>query len=765
MFFGRRDVLTSIQEHLIKGRRVFAISGARRMGKTSLLRQLPGHLPDGFIPVKVELLDENAQRFDWLLWRLAVAAADQVGRRLEIEIPEPAWGDYEAHSECLREHLWPQILAALGEAHLVLMLDDFDSLGQGDGALLDLLAAFLSDWREKEPRLALILTMGVAQQEALARACPRLFGGAPTYALGPLSGEEASRLMTWPVEGVLTYDYGVTRRLNEISSGRPYFLQLLCFEVFNRCARAGWVNLRDVDLIVEDLIGREISDFRHVWVDSSPQEQAALAAIVSLRGARGVATAREVQTALNRAGSQASRDLVAQTLEHLATREILERLGATSYRFRVALLRDWLAERLDLQEIAHHTRWNALDWNGGEGGQGVSRLRARKVERREPPPETLQPEEPGDAQEDEAPATWTSRIWLVALAVLCLVVLMAGGLWLVRPLLLVPEASATTVPSATASLAIATRTPAPLVTTQQAATVAPTSTATPVPTVTPTPTPPQVVARSVPSIVYQARAAGEEAWSIFAMSSDGGHRVFLTEGQSEFLSALAWSPDGSRIAFVSERGGNPDVWVMGSDGSNATNVTNDEAKDHSPAWSPNGEWIAFASVRDSRYWELYLMRPDGADVQRLTWWEDASDLFPTWSPDSTRLAFASKRDGNWEIYAVDIDGSNLLRLTDHPADDTNPAWSPDGSRIAFESTRDGYTDIFVMPVAGGEPVNLTNLSWATDLGPTWSPDGGRIAFYSDRDGNWDIHVMASDGSNAVKLTGETTNDQVPAWRP
>jgi Tol biopolymer transport system component len=70
-----------------------------------------------------------------------------------------------------------------------------------------------------------------------------------------------------------------------------------------------------------------------------------------------------------------------------------------------------------------------------------------------------------------------------------------------------------------------------------------------------------------------------------------------------------------------------------------------------------------------------------------------------------------------------------------------------------------------MAAIGGKAVNLTNLSWATDLGPTWSPDGGRIAFYSDRDGDWDIYVMASDGSDVVKLTGDTSNDQVPAWRP
>jgi TolB protein len=114
---------------------------------------------------------------------------------------------------------------------------------------------------------------------------------------------------------------------------------------------------------------------------------------------------------------------------------------------------------------------------------------------------------------------------------------------------------------------------------------------------------------------------------------------------------------------------------------------------------------------------------------------------------------------------MDRDGSNLVRLTDHAADDTSPAWSPDGSRIAFETTRDGYAEVYVLPVGGGEAVNVSNTPLATDLGPTWSPDGGRIAFYSDRDGDWDVYVMNSDGSDAAKLTGDSFNDQVPAWRP
>ncbi len=804
LFFGRRDVLSSIREHLVKGQRVFVVSGARRMGKTSLLRQLPAHLPEEFLPVRVDLLDvpqdysvphqegsahgPGSETAHWLLWRLARAISGQAAQQLGQEDLEPAssvlaHGSGTGQTDRFLEQFWPRVRTAMGDRCLVLMLDDLGSLGGEQVRLLDPLISLLTTWRERDRGIAFVLTTSANWQETLIRKHPGLFGGALTHMLGPLSSEEATRLITWPVDGVVTYDYGVVRRLIEISSGQPYFLQLLCFEVFNRCAPAGWVNQRDVDLVIEALVGQEVADFRQAWDESSPQEQAALGALVSLRGARGIATAQEVRTVLTKAGARADTGQVTAALEVLTTRGILERLGALSYRFQVALLRDWLGERIDLQEVVRHTRWDTqrgggADQAGSLGGHRVSRLRVRRERRRTLPVSKQEPAATSEGRDSEMAVPGRPWLWIAGAIALSLILLAAAGgvLFVGRGLPWLPPGTpiptATVLAYPTERLATATWTPVTVLTTKSAKAVSPTDvhrldTPLPSPTATPisTPTPPRVVARAVPAIAYQSRGPGERRWSIYVMSSSGSDRARLSDGGAEFLSAPAWSSDGSKIAFVADGADAPDIWVMNSDGSDAVNLTQHKAKDHSPAWSPDGEWIAFASVRDSAFWELYVMRADGSDLRRLTWWEDASDLWPTWSPDGTRLAFASKRDGNWEIYAIDRGGSNLIRLTAHPADDTNPAWSPDGSRVAFESTREGYTDIYVMPVAAGRAVNVSNVPWATDLGPTWSPDGGRIAFYSDRDGEWDIYVMTSDGSEVIKLTGDNSNDQVPAWRP
>jgi Tol biopolymer transport system component len=525
------------------------------------------------------------------------------------------------------------------------------------------------------------------------------------------------------------------------------------------------VNQHDVDLVVEGLVEREIGAFRRIWDESSLQEQAVLAALVSLRGARGVATAQEVRTSLIKAGARLQRGQATVALEHLAERGILERLGAHSYRFRVALLRDWLVRRVDLGEAVRGIRWDDRDAGRSSQEQPIVKLRFGKGRRPKRRTDTEREAQDGAAEEAVTPIL-RRRGWWVGLGAVIVVLLLVT----LRPVLVSPPSDQVTptlllAASPTVRLPTATLTTAVRTTSEPAGVTPATATATATLAATVTPTRPVVVSRPLPSIAYLSRGSGEQQWSIYVMNSDGSNRLRLAGVQAEFLSAPSWSPGGASIAFVSGQAGSLDIWVMSSDGGDLTNLTQHPEKDHSPAWSPDGEWIAFASVRDALYWEIYVMQADGSNVQRLTWWEDASDLSPSWSPDGTRLAFASKRDGNWEIYVMDRDGANLVRLTNHPADDTDPAWSPDGSRIAFESTRDGFTDIFVMGTIGGEAVNLTNLAWATDLGPTWSPDGSRIAFYSDRDGDWDIYVMASDGSDVTKLTGDATNDQVPAWRP
>jgi Tol biopolymer transport system component len=216
------------------------------------------------------------------------------------------------------------------------------------------------------------------------------------------------------------------------------------------------------------------------------------------------------------------------------------------------------------------------------------------------------------------------------------------------------------------------------------------------------------------------------------------------------------------IAFVSERDGNGEVYVMDADGSNPTNLTNNAAWDVYPAWSPDGTRIAFVSDRDGSY-EIYVMDADGSNPRNLTnnavW-----DGDPAWSPDGMQIAFVTGRDGNDEIYVMNADGSNPRNLTNSAAGDDEFAWSPDGAHMAFVTGRDGNDEIYIMDADGSNPTNLSNhLTW--DLYPVWSPDGTQIAFRSTRDGAGDVYVVDADGSNLTNLTDNTALDYSPAWSP
>ena len=171
--------------------------------------------------------------------------------------------------------------------------------------------------------------------------------------------------------------------------------------------------------------------------------------------------------------------------------------------------------------------------------------------------------------------------------------------------------------------------------------------------------------------------------------------------------------------------------------------------------------LAFVSSRDGNF-EIYSMRSDGSNVVRLTD-NAAMDNSPEWSPDGSKLAFVSTRSGNPEIWVMDANGANQTRLTTTTANNYSPSWSPDGTRILFSSDRDGNEDLWVMNADGSAPVRITNDP-ASDREPRWSASGTRIVFASTRgNGNPDIYVMDAAGTNVIALTSDPAPDYDPSF--
>lgn len=273
-------------------------------------------------------------------------------------------------------------------------------------------------------------------------------------------------------------------------------------------------------------------------------------------------------------------------------------------------------------------------------------------------------------------------------------------------------------------------------------------------------------------ILFSSYREGES--ELYTMDADGSNLTRLTDIE-ERANQPAWSPDGQWIAFVQRFDGyNLEIMVMPFDGLQAENspptlirLTHSSELDAEPDWSPDGTKIAFTSNRSGDM-HIWVMSTNGSGRAQLTQGHNNGaevwNSSPKWSPDGSKILYRSDVGQNSEIFIMNPDGSGQRNLTQHPASDVDPAWSPDGSQIAFVSDRDGNEEIFVMEVDGSNPRRLTDHI-EKDTYPVWSPDGERIAFYSMREGNYEIFTMRADGMEVTQLTDHYDFDGFPAWRP
>lgn len=218
---------------------------------------------------------------------------------------------------------------------------------------------------------------------------------------------------------------------------------------------------------------------------------------------------------------------------------------------------------------------------------------------------------------------------------------------------------------------------------------------------------------------------GETA-SLYMMNADGtGERMVF---DNAFISGLpSWSPDGSRLAFTSRRDGNLEIYLVNLDGSGVVNFSSHPADDYEPHWSPDSQLIAFVSNRLEKA-QIYATSLDGSQMAMLTHLPGIVE-HPAWSPDGRRMAFVYGESGRYaQVYVMDIDPAdltrmlNLVNLTNNDMDNRAPAWSPDGIYVLFYAAGfQGNWDIYRMLFDGTQITNLTQAFTAHDSFPSWQP--------------------------------------------
>ena len=244
------------------------------------------------------------------------------------------------------------------------------------------------------------------------------------------------------------------------------------------------------------------------------------------------------------------------------------------------------------------------------------------------------------------------------------------------------------------------------------------------------------------TIAFSGDCGPSERFGICLLDADGTHLRPVAHGPK--TSEPAWSPDGLRLAFGRARpdnGGKFDLYTINADGTDERRITDERGSSYNPAWSPDGKWIAFNNL-DGVSKQVFKVASGGGKAVALAPGGEINGT-PAWSHDGKRIAFASDRSGkpptDYQRAQTEGPANTLVRLI-------------------------GAQDIFVMNADGTNVVRITSdPAWSHS--PVWSPDDRHLAFVSDRSGTYEIYVMAADGSGQILLTRHGGEAMSPVWLP
>jgi tetratricopeptide (TPR) repeat protein len=291
MFFGREDVFSWIERSLA-GKyvdHILVLHGQRRVGKTSVLKQIPNFLSDRYIQVFFDLQGRTNTTFDRFLWWMAREITRALKQDRDITIPLPKREDFAADPEYLITGFLPSLRPHLGDQVLLLTFDEFDTLDRADiqetfsKPLITYLNQLMGlDW------LNFVFSIGSSgdKLENMQASYTDFFKSALYRKISFLTRDDSRNLITKPVEGTIKYERKAVDRIHEITSGHPYFTQLMCHELFSLCQKTGadTVDKDDVESILDDVVERGTVNLKFVWDEANDLEKWILAGLGQLDG-------------------------------------------------------------------------------------------------------------------------------------------------------------------------------------------------------------------------------------------------------------------------------------------------------------------------------------------------------------------------------------------------------------------------------------------------------------------------------------------------
>jgi len=353
-FYGRDAVLQFVRNTLRSPfQNVVVLFGQRRIGKTSVLHQLkrPGQIPPGYRPVYFDLQGRADHQLDQVLYGLA----REIARSLGIPIPPR---EAFAEESFFQYGFLPEVSKVLGGDRLMVLVDEFDVLGGEEvtpEAAYNVLFNYLQDLLIDEQRLLTFVFVVGRRLDELPSRIKATFKSAQCKRISVLDRAAAVRLVTEPSAGVVTFGDDAVSTLLDLTSGHPYFLQLLCYELFERITRAGRPAVTAADLDDEVLAAAMelgMGGLSWFWDEFPPAERFILSAIAHITQdpTHPTATLGRIGQTLREHGVKLQGMELSTAPAVLADWEIIERAGRDTYRFRVEFLRRWIVTKHSLDE-------------------------------------------------------------------------------------------------------------------------------------------------------------------------------------------------------------------------------------------------------------------------------------------------------------------------------------------------------------------------------------------------------------------------------